>query len=74
MLYEFTLFFQNGSCHALLTEVTTHNGFVYGTQVGALDGFDDQGNLVYRECNHRSYVAGGSAFTLVEYKGELKKA
>ena len=73
MLYELTLSYQGGSFHAVLKDVSIVNGCVYGTQVGILDGFDENGELRFATCEPLYYIAGGNAFNLVEYKGELKK-
>ena len=72
-MYELSLFYQNGSCHAILKDVFVTPGYIQGTRVGTINGFDAKGNIIYRECQPHFYVASGT-FTLVEYRGKLEKA
>ena len=73
MMYLFFLSSHNTTFYAILKDISIINGTVYGTQIGVPDGFDANGKLVFTACEPSKYIAGGSAFTLVEYKDELKK-
>ena len=72
MLYKFTLFYYRGHCTEILKDISIVNGNVYGTRVGTLK-FDATGELAFTACEPSKYISGGGAFTLVEFKGELKK-
>ena len=71
-MYIFSLHSGNCTIYALLRNVSVMDGVVYGTLVGNFSGYDENGEHVFTACEPSKYIAGGSAFTLVEYKGELK--
>ena len=72
MLYEITLYNYRGSHHAILKDVVITEGLIHATQVGEVNGLDDNLKTIFTECTPRDYYAVGT-FVLVEFKGELKR-
>lgn len=73
MLYLFEIWHCDGMDKAILKDVKITDGIVRGTQVGVFEGYNTHGDgsPIYAPCDPREYIAGGGAFTLVEFKEEL---
>lgn len=71
MKYEFSMYQNNVTVHAIVSEPTFKDGVMKATMVGKFSEFTEDGRCVYEACVPHEFIAGGAGFCLEEYKGEL---
>lgn len=71
MKYEFSMYQNNVTVHAIVINPTFENGVMKATKIGRFLRVSRDGKSVYKECTPHEFIAGGAGYCLEEYKGEL---